>query len=282
MPFVRGLLRLGTFSLTLLLGACQAGQRPDDGRATPAVRPVPVARSASHRLPAGSPRYVAARPAKQTLFPDTLRPIGLPVEYWTGPQLDSMRAGLEADTLAISSPVMLWTDRYRVLHADDDYLVLRLFFRPRDRPGRWVELNLNAWLGVYNSLSYMQACAVELDQRPPEELLVEMDGGMYGQGLRATRNHTLLISFDGPPRVIWHSLDGRTEEIPPTAADEQGEMVGGNYAYWRREIGVRPGRIHVGRVHREGKFEAEKHPDLTPITPGTYAYRGGRFGRVPK
>ncbi|MBD2721462.1 hypothetical protein [Hymenobacter armeniacus] len=214
-----------------------------------------------------------------------MRPIELPVDYWTGPQLDSIRAAvlLEADSLepdaAISASwVELWTDRCRVLSADE-YSGKRLFFRPLG-VGRWAELDLNSWLEGYNSLPYLNARAVELDQRPPQELLIELGGSMAGQGQREMEDYTLLISFKGPPHIIWHSLDGATEEISPTRTADNGEMEGGNYADARRKITVRHGRVYVGRVRQEGKFESGPDYVVTPITPGTYAYRAGRFRRV--
>lgn len=279
MDFGYSLSRFGSV-LLVLLAACQPRQQPEETRATPTARQVPAARPTAPLAPPHSAAPPAARPEKQTLFPDTLRPIELAVQYWTGPQVDSIRAVLDADSLAIDSRVMLWTARYRVLRADDDYSALRLFFRPLGQPARWVELDLNAWLGRHNELSYLTARAVELDQRPPEELLVELEGGSYAQGLREILDHTLLLSFDGPPRVIWHSLDTRIEEIPLNMFANNGEGEGGNYAELRREITVRRGRVRVGRVQAQGEFEDEQHPELTPITPGTYAYRAGRFLRV--
>ncbi|UOQ97407.1 hypothetical protein MUN81_19490 [Hymenobacter sp. 5317J-9] len=190
---------------------------------------------------------------------------------------------LEADSLEPNSRIAaswveLWTDRCRVLRADE-YSGKRLFFRPQG-VARWVELDLDSWMEGYNSLPYLNARAVELDQRPPKELLIELGGGMAGQGQREMEDHTLLISFDGPPRIIWHSLDGLTEEISPTHAAEDGEMLGGNYADARRKTTVRHGRVQVGRVQQEGKFESGPDYVVTPITPGTYAYRAGRFRRV--
>ncbi|MFD2718026.1 hypothetical protein ACFST9_04825 [Hymenobacter monticola] len=162
----------------------------------------------------------------------------------------------------------------------EDFEGLLLFYRPRGLPMRWVELDLNAWFGELKSLPYLTARAVELDQRPPEELLVQMEGGNYASGIREKEEHTLLISFDGPPHVIWHSLDGRDEEIPPHSVIESDEMEGGNYAYAHREITVRRGRVIVGQVQQEGGFEDEAVRGFTPITPGNYAYRAGRFRRI--
>jgi hypothetical protein len=176
----------------LLLAACQSQQQSDDKHATLTARQLPVAQPTAPSAPADSAAPVAARPEKQTLFPDTLHPVELSVQYWTGPQVDSMRAVLDADSLAIISSVMLWTDRYRVLRADDDYMVLRLFFRPLGQPTRWVELDLNAWLGRHHEVSYLTARAVELNQRPPEEL--------QSVGSRPSRATLHTISTKDSPR----------------------------------------------------------------------------------
>jgi len=279
MIFRRGLLGFSSL-LLMLLSACQSRQPADNAHATPAARPVVTPRPTSSRPAADSTPTLPARPEKQTLFPDTLHPIALSVQYWTGPQLDSLRAVLDADTPAILSSVEQWTNRCRVLRADDDYSTLRLFFRPLGATARWVELDLNAWLNGYNMLSYMQARVVELDQRASEELLVEMGGGNYASGIREPLSYTLLISFEGAPHVIWHSLDSHTQEVPPYQSNAQGEMERGNYASADRKITVRNGRVRVGRVRQEGKFGSGDELVLTPITPGSYQYRAGRFRRV--
>ena len=279
MIFRRGLLIFGSL-LLVLLTACQSRQPAEKAHATPAARPAVTSRPTSSRPAADSTPPLPARPEKQTLFPDTLHPIALPVQYWTDPQLDSLRAVLDADTPAILSSVEQWTNRCRVLRADDDYSTLRLFFRPLGATPRWVELDLNAWLKGYNMLSYMKARVVELNQHAPEELLVEMGGGNYASGIREPLSYTLLISFEGSPHVIWHSLDSHTQEVPPYQSNESGGMEGGNYASARRKITVRSGRVRVGRVQQDGKFESGDEFVLTPIKPGSYQYRGGRFRRV--
>jgi hypothetical protein len=276
----RGLFSFGSIWPALLFAACQPGQRLDDNHATPTTQQVALAYPTTPLTPADSAATLAIHSEKQTLFPDSLRPVELSVEYWTGPQLDSLRAMLEADSIGGLGWVQSWTNRYRVMRSGD-YTELRLFFRPLGTPVRWAELNLSKWLGELTELPYLTARAVELNQRPPEELLVNMEGGNYASGIREKEEHTLLISFDGPPRVIWHSLDGRTEEIPPYLVNNgDGETEGGNYASAQREIIVRRGLVHVGRMREEGTFESGAKPKLTPIAPGTYAYRAGRFQRV--
>ena len=266
-------------ALTLLLGACQLNRPAEAGHAAPTVRPVP--QEPPPPLPAAKATPgTAIRPEKQTLFPDSLRPIELPVQYWTSPQLDSIRTVLKADSVAGIDWVQQWDAQCRVLHSDED-TGKRLFFRPRGATSPWVELDLNTWIDSYNSLPYLNARAVELDQRPPQELLVTLGGSLAGQGSREAEDYTLLLSFDGPPHIVWYSLDGRGEEISPYQTnDDTGEMEGGNYASASREIIVRRGRVRVGRVRQEGKFESGDELVLTPITPGTYAYRAGRFRRV--
>ena len=291
-PFVvlvilgRGLLGFGSL-LLMLLSACQSRQPAENAHATPTVRPVVAPRPTSSPPAADSTPTLSARPEKQTLFPDTLHPIELSVQYWTGPQVDSIRAAvmlaadsLEANSTIAASWVELWTDRCRVLRYDED-TGKRLFFRPRGATSPWVELDLNTWMDSYNSLPYLNARAVELDQRPPQELLVTLGGSLAGQGSREAEDYTLLISFDGPPHIVWYSLNGRTEEISPYQTnDDTGEMEGGNYASAHRKITVRGGRVRVGRVQQDGKFESGDEFVLTPITPGTYTYRGGRFRRA--
>ena len=278
MIFRRGLLIFGSL-LLVLLSACQSRQPADNVHATPAARPVVIPRPTSSRPATDSTPTLPARPAKQTLFPDTLHPIALPVQYWTDPQLDSLRAVLDADTVAGIDWVQQWDARCRVLHTDE-YTGKRLFFRPRGAPSPWVELDLNTWMEGYNSLPYLNARAVELNQRPPQELLVALGGSLGGQGSREAEDYTLLISFEGPPHIVWYSLDGRQEEISPTITNAQGGMEGGKYARARRKITVRSGRVRVGRVQQDGKFESGDEFVLTPITPGSYQYRAGRFRRV--
>ena len=263
----------------MLLNACQSRQPAENAHAMPTARPMVAPRPTSPRPAADTAPTLSARPEKQTLFPDTLHPIALSVQYWTGPQVDSMRAVLEADSVAGIDLVQQWDARCRVLRTDES-TGKRLFFRPRGATSLWVELDLNTWMDSYNSLPYLNARAVELDQRPPQELLVTLGGSFGGQGQREMEDYMLLISFDGPPHIVWYSLDGRQEEISPTITNAQGGMEGGNYASARREITVRGGRVRVGRVQQDGKFESGDEFVLTPITPGSYTYRAGRFRRV--
>lgn len=281
MPGGRSLAGIG---LALLLGTCQPDRPTENQQAAPTVRPVPPEPPMAPPAAQATPQ-AAVQPEKQTLFPDSLHSIALPVDYWTGPQLDSIRAAvmmeadsLEADAAIAASWVETWTDRCRVLRADE-MSGKRLFFRPQGA-ARWAELHFNSWMDGYNSLPYLNAHAVELDQRPPQELLIALGGSYAGQGQHEAEDYTLLISFNGPPHIIWHSLDGLKEEISPTRTAGDGEMEGGNYADARRKIIVRGGRVRVGRVRQEGRFESGPDPLLTPITPGTYAYRAGRFRRV--
>lgn len=269
-------------TLTLLLGACQPHRPAEDGHAAPTVRPGPPMPPAPPPPAARATPQAAVRPEKQTLFPDSLRPIALPVDYWTGPQLDSIRAALpKGDTILMGSNVVQWAARCRVLRDDEhDELKLRLFVRLPMQPLRWAEFNLNPWLGEYLDVADMKAHLVDLDQRPPEELVVELSAGIYVQSVQDVRSHTLLISFDGPPRVIWHSVDSHNESIPPHQTLGQDEMEGGNYADVQRTIAVRRGRVQVGRARRVGKFENDDQPYFTPITPGSYQYRASRFRRV--
>lgn len=271
-----------SLALTLLLGACQPDRPAEAGHATPTVRPVPQVPPPAPTPPAAKATLRAAvRPEKQTLFPDSLHPIALTADYWTGRQLNSRRAALpNTDTIVMGSNVVQWAARCRVLRTGDYDNELRLFIRLPTQPMRWAELDLNAWLAEYTQLAYMKARLVGLDQRPPEELLVELGGGIYASGLREVLGHTVLIPFDGPPRVIWHSVDGRNQEIPPTHNNAQGEMLGGSYGGWSRKVTVGRGRVQVSCVRREGGFEDQSSPGFTPITPGSYQYRAGRFRRV--
>jgi hypothetical protein len=89
----------------------------------------------------------------------------------------------------------------------------------------------------------------------------------------------LLLSLDGPPRLLWHSIDSRMEEIPPSEMGTNGEVTGRNYAYHQRTVALHKGLVYVSKVQRKGKFY-KADPRLTPTTPGYYQYWGSRFRRV--
>ena len=238
------------------------------------------------------PAVVASAPPlaqRPTRFPDTFRAQPLEVTYWTRRQVDSIQAALGATRWERQQRLGDSTARYRVFFGDgaDDVRMFRLFYRPLATPARWVEFDLNPWLRRLNPwlnendqyLAYMHVYVVNLDQRGPEEIMVKTGGGTGVQGYRTDVDQTLLVSLDGPPRLLWQSVDGRSELIPPITSDEQGEMLGGNLAERSRTVAMRKGLVYVSRVHSLGKFE-EPDPQLTPITPGYYQYQKGRFRRV--
>ncbi|MGI4762942.1 MAG: hypothetical protein ACRYF0_19680 [Janthinobacterium lividum] len=222
-------------------------------------------------------RKPVATAPRQTLFPDTLHARPLLVSYWTRAQVDSIQQSLGDNRRERAQMLEDSTGRYRVFRGED-YLDRRLFYCPVSSPTRWIEFDLNPWLRDYNELAYLHAYVVHLDQQTPEEIMVKMGGGSYGSGYRTMVDHTLLLSLDGSPRLLWHSIDSRTEEIP-AQPDETGEMTGGNYAEYQRTVAMRQGLVYVSPVKKEGKFD-DADPKLTPITPGYYQYRGGRFRRV--
>jgi hypothetical protein len=148
------------------------------------------------------------------------------------------------------------TGRYRVFHSDD-YVDLRLFYRPLSAAARWIEFNLNPWLEDYKELNYLNAYVVQLDQRAPEEIMVKMGGGSYGSGYRTMVDHTLLLSIDGPPRLLWHSIDSRVEEIPPYQSNKEGEMIGGGYAERQRTVAMRQGLIYVSPLEKKTNLRSQ-------------------------
>jgi hypothetical protein len=223
-------------------------------------------------------KSVATAP-HQTLFPDTLHARPLVVIYWTRAQVDSIQLSLGDTPRKRAEMLEDSTGRYRVFHSDD-YVELLLFYRPLAAAARWIEFDLNPWLGEYKELNYLKAYVVQLDERAPEEIMVKMGGGSYGSGYRTMVDHTLLLSIDGPPRLLWHSIDSRVEEIPPYQSNKAGEMIGGGYAERERTVAMRQGLVYVSPFKRNDKFE-DPEPRLTPITPGYYQYQGGRFRRVP-
>jgi|GEM_PF-2468370 len=243
----------------LLTGACWALPFPAAGQQAP-----------SKRKPVGTA-------PRQTLFPDTLHARPLLVSYWTRAQVDSIQQSLGDNRYERSRMLEDSTGRYRVFRGED-YLDRRLLYCPVSSPAHWIEFDLNPWLRAYNELAYLHAYVVHLDQQAPEEIMVKMGGGIYGSGYRTMIDQTLLLSLDGPPRLLWQSIDGRTEEIP-ASPDETGEMAGGNYAAYQRTVAMRQGRVYVSPVAKEGGFHTPQ-PRLTPITPGYYQYLGGRFRRV--
>ena len=245
----------------LLTGACWATRFPAAGQQAPAKR---------------TPGATASRP---TFFPDTLHARPLEVTYRTSAELDTLRASLGTTPQERWEMVLDSTARYRVFRGDD-YRSLRLFYRPVAFSGRWLEVDLNPWLQEYTGeLSYLKAYAIELDQRAPEEIMVKMGGCNCGAGYRTMVDQTLLLSLNGPPRLLWQSVDGRVEEIPPRKRDKDGEMLGGQYADYHRTVAMRQGRVYVSKVQKVGKF-SNPDPGLTPITPGYYQYEAGHFRRV--
>ncbi|RSK47554.1 hypothetical protein [Hymenobacter rigui] len=208
--------------------------------------------------------------------------------YWTRRQVDSIQAALGATRGERQQRLGDSAARCRVFFGDGtDDRQFRLFYRPLATPTRWVEINLNPWLRRLNPwlkendnyLAYMHAYVVNLDRRGPEEIMVKTGGGTGVQGYRTVVDQTLLLSLDGPPRLLWQSIDGRREEVPPTPSVEPGERVGGNRAERSRTVALRNGLMYVSSIHKSGRFE-EPDPQLTPITPGYYQYQKGRFRRV--
>jgi len=200
------------------------------------------------------------------------------VSYWTRAQVDSIQQSLGDDRYERSQMLLDSTGRYRVLRSGEDGDP-HLFYRPLSAAARWIEFDLNPWLESYKELSYFNAYVVQLDQRAPEEIMVKMGGGSYGSGYRTTADHTLFLSIDGPPRLLWHSIDSRVEEIVPYESNKKGEMIGGGYVEQERTVAMRQGLVYVSPLKKSDKFDIAD-PKPTPITPGYYQYRGGRFRRV--
>jgi hypothetical protein len=226
------------------------------------------------------PKRVSAVPKpplarRQTRFPDTLHAQPLEVRYWTSAQLDTLQAELGTTGQQITQLLGDSPARYRVFYEAE---ALRLFYRPLASTTQWLEVDLAPWLAG-PSQPYLHAYVVDLDHHAPEEIMVKMGSGSYGSGYRTTIDQTLLLSLDGPPHLLWQSIDGRVEEVPPTRADKKGEMIGGNWAERRRTVAMRKGLVYVSSIHKSGKFE-DPDPQLTPITPGYYQYQQGRFRRV--
>jgi hypothetical protein len=213
---------------------------------------------------------------RPTLFPDTLHAHLLDVTYWSRRQVDSLQAVLGTARWQLNRMLVDSTARSRVFLGEYDR-ALRLFYCPLATPTKWVEFDLRPW-AAYEDLDYLHAYVVQLDQRGPEELLVKMGSGEHGAGYNATAVQTLLLSLDGPPRLLWQSIDERLEEQAPIREKDK-EDVGGNSAYCQRTVAMRKGLVYVSQVQKEGKFE---DPDLqlTPIAPGYYQYQHGRFRRV--
>jgi hypothetical protein len=258
----------------LLGGACWRTLQP---AAAQQALPQPV-------VVASAP-YLAQHP---TRFPDTFRAQPVEVTYWNRQQVDSIQAALGTSRWERQQRLVDSTARCRVFLGDGtDDLQFRLFYRPLATPTRWVEFNLNPWLRRLNPwlkendnyLAYMHAYVVNLDRRGPEEIMVKTGGGTGVQGYRTVVDQTLLLSLDGPPRLLWQSIDGRSEEVPSTPSVEQGERVGGNLAERSRTVAMRKGLVYVSSINKSGKFE-EPDPHLTPITPGYYQYQKSRFRRV--
>lgn len=83
--------------------------------------------------------------------------------------------------------------------------------------------------------------------------MVKMGGGSYGSGYCTTVDHTLLLSIDGAPRLLWHSIDSRVEKIVPYESNKKGEMIGGNYAAYQRIVAMRKDLLYVSKAQRQGK-----------------------------
>lgn len=249
----------------------------------------PPPAAAQQALP--KPGVVASAPPlaqRPTRFPDTFRAQPLAVTYWTRRQVDSIQAALGATRLERQQRLVDSSARCRVFLGDGpDDPQFRLFYRPRATPTRWLEIDLNPWLRRLNPwlkendnyLAYMHAYVVNLNGRGPEEIMVKTGGGTGVQGYRTVVDQTLLLSLDGPPRLVWQSVDGRSEEVPSTPSVEPGERVGGNLAERSRTVALRKGLVYVSSIHKSGTFE-EPNPQLTPITPGYYQHQKGRFRRV--
>jgi hypothetical protein len=236
-------------------------------------------RAAGQQAP---PKRLAAAPKlphvrRPTLFPDTLHAHLLEVTYWSRRQVDSLQAAQGTARWQLNRMLVDSTARSRVFHGEEKYGALRLFYCPVATPTRWVEFDLSPW-AVYEDLDYLHAYVVQLDQRGPEELLVKMGSGNYGAGYRTIAVQTLLLSLDGPPRLLWQSVDERLEEQAPIREKDK-EDVGGNWAHYQRTVAMRKGLVYVSKVQKKGKFE-DPDPQLTPITPGYYQYQQGRFRRI--
>lgn len=269
---------LSCLVVVCLLGSCQAKQQA--ATRLPAPPHLPAA-----PLPAAAP-VVAARPAlnepslkeSQTLYPDTLHPRPVAAQRWTTAEVDTM----PGRWLPVADA------RYRVLDvqgtpAGEDGPYLRLFCRTPGAVAQWLELDLRNPLGEFQTDLYLEPQAVELDRRPPAELLVRLGGRNDGNASGTGVGYTLLLSLAGPPTVIWQSVDDYQLTIRPllTAADTTAENAftsGYQEREVHRRVTVRGGRVQVARISQEADgFDAEQ---LTPITPGSYWYQGGRFQRA--
>jgi hypothetical protein len=215
----------------------------------------------------------------QTLYPDTLRPRALAYHLWTTAEVDTMagRWVPVADTC------------YRVLDVHDtpaygEEPYLRLFCRTPKASATWLELDLRNPLREFLTDLYLQPQAIELDQRPPAELLVRLGGRNDGNSSGSGLGYTLLLSLANTPTVVWQSIDSCQQTIRPllTAADttEDNSFTRGySEDEAHRRVTVRRGIVQVSRISQDptSRLGEEK---LTPITPGRYRYQAGRFQRI--
>lgn len=179
--------------------------------------------------------------------------------------------------------------RYRVLDVHDtpayeDGPYLRLFCRTSKAAATWLELDLRNPLREFRTDLYLQPQAIELDQRPPAELLVRLGGRNDGNSSGTGLGYTLLLSLRTTPTVVWQSLDSCQQTVRPllTAADTSEEnsfTQGYSEDEAHRCVTVRRGVVQVSRISQDPTSRLGEE-NLTPITPGHYRYQAGRFQRI--
>jgi hypothetical protein len=264
--------------LSYLFIGCQQEQK------SPARTP-PVPRSSAEPLlglapPATAQLATQAQSAvPQTLYPDTLHPRALAYQVWTTAEVDTM----QGERLPVADA------RYRVLDVSNtpthgDEPSLRFFCRAPNAPARWWELDLRNPLSEFMSDLYLAPQTIDLDQRPPAELLLRLGGRNDGNAAGTGLGYTLLLSLANTPTVVWQSIDSCQQTIRPllTAADTTEETSftrGYSEDEAHRRVTVRRGVVQVSRISQDTTNRLGEE-NLTPITPGRYRYQAGRFQRV--
>jgi hypothetical protein len=284
-PHHGGMLRYPLYNLLLiscLLISCQTEQKSpvhSSSAAHLSIDSLTVVKLPRSLGPASSAQPVT----QQTLYPDTLHPRALAYHVWTTAEVDTM----QGKRLPVADA------QYRVLDVHNTLAYgggpyLRFFYRLPRAPARWLELDLGNPLGEFLTDLYLQPQTVDLDQRSPAELLLRLGGRNDGNAAGMGLGYTLLLSLAGPPTVIWQSVDDCEQTIRPllTEADsvdteESSFTRGYREDEAHRRITVRRGLVQVSRISYSATDSLGKD-NLTPITPGHYRYRQGRFQRIVK
>jgi hypothetical protein len=281
---MRRYLPLGYLLSSGLLSSCQPAQKAPPR--TP-VLSTPLA-SVHPQRPAGTAAAAARTPVApaearpiQTLYPDTLQPRVLAYQVWTPAQVDT----LSGKWLPVADT------RFRVLDVHDtpayaEGPYLHFFCRAPGAPTRWLELDLQNPLSEVVTELYVEPHTVDLDQRPPAEVLLHLGGRNEGNAAGTGVGYTLLLSLAGKPRVIWQSLDSWQQTSRPlltaadtTDSDETSFTRGYQETEVQRRVTVRAGAVQVsGLSYRTA--DSLGQAQLTPITPGRYRYEGERFQRL--